>query len=147
MGHVKFTLQEVTKAQRGRVANATPRTLYPREWPGTHCIWGRVGPRVVLDCVKSIRHRDSNPAPSSRYTGDGTGSSNKRFVFVGFDLVPETRNASWGLQYSLSDSPRQCQDSPSNKATISSFRILSIPLVTNHLPSDHSLPSARQPSR
>ena len=25
--------------------NATPRPLYPRERPGTHCIGGRMGPR------------------------------------------------------------------------------------------------------
>ena len=31
------------------VVNATPRPLYPRERPGTHCIGGRVSPRAGLD--------------------------------------------------------------------------------------------------
>jgi len=34
--------------------NVTPRPLYPRQRPGTHCIGGRVGPRACLDgCGKS----------------------------------------------------------------------------------------------
>jgi hypothetical protein len=55
---VKFTLEQTMKAQRGSrgigllfnlgagwgwVVNATPRPLYPREWPGTHCTGGWVG--------------------------------------------------------------------------------------------------------
>jgi len=55
-----FTLEEATKAQRGKrgialllqmgcVVNATPRPLYTRERPGTHCIRGWVDPRVNLD--------------------------------------------------------------------------------------------------
>ena len=36
------------------VVNATPRPLYPREWPGGHCVGGWVGPREGLDvCWKS----------------------------------------------------------------------------------------------
>jgi hypothetical protein len=31
------------------VLNATPRPLYHRERPGTHCVGGWVGPRAVLD--------------------------------------------------------------------------------------------------
>jgi len=31
------------------VVNATPRPLFPRERPGTHCIGGWVGPRASLD--------------------------------------------------------------------------------------------------
>ena len=31
------------------VVNATPRPLYPREGPGSHCIGGRVGLRTGLD--------------------------------------------------------------------------------------------------
>ena len=39
------------------MANATPRPLYPRERPGTHCIGGCVGPRACLDgCGKSRPH-------------------------------------------------------------------------------------------
>jgi len=38
----------------GWVVNATPRPLYPRERPGTHCIGGWVRPRAGLDrCGKS----------------------------------------------------------------------------------------------
>jgi hypothetical protein len=38
----------------GLVVNATPRPLYPRESPGTHCTGGWVGPRAGLDgCRKS----------------------------------------------------------------------------------------------
>ena len=33
----------------GWVVNATPRPLYPRERPATHCTGGWVGPRAVLD--------------------------------------------------------------------------------------------------
>jgi len=48
------------------VVNATPRPLYPRERPGTHCIGGWVGLRDGLDwCRKSRLHRDSIPGPSS----------------------------------------------------------------------------------
>ena len=47
------------------VVNATPRSLYSREWPGTHCAGGWVGPRAGVDgCGKSRRHRDSIHGPS-----------------------------------------------------------------------------------
>jgi hypothetical protein len=61
---VNLTLDKATKAQRGSrgialffnlgagwewVVNATPRSLYPRERPGTHCIGGWEGPRPGLD--------------------------------------------------------------------------------------------------
>jgi hypothetical protein len=37
------------------VVKATPRPLYPREWPCVHCIGGWVGPRSGLDgCGKSL---------------------------------------------------------------------------------------------
>jgi hypothetical protein len=78
---VKFTLEQAMKAQRGSrgilysslnlcarwgwVVNATPRPRYPREWPGTHCTGGWVGPRAGLDgCWISRLHRDSIPGPS-----------------------------------------------------------------------------------
>ena len=55
-------------ARWGWVVNATPRPLYPRERPGTHCIGGWVGPKASLDmCGKSRLHRDSIPGPSSPY--------------------------------------------------------------------------------
>ena len=53
------------------VENATPRPLYPRERPGTHCIGGWVGPRVDLDgCGKSstgIRSSDRPARSQSLY--------------------------------------------------------------------------------
>ena len=49
----------------GWVLNATPRPLYPRETPGTHCIGGWMGIRVGLDgCGKSRPLRDSIPGQS-----------------------------------------------------------------------------------
>jgi hypothetical protein len=53
-------------ARRGWVVSTTPRSLYPRERPGTHCTEGWVGPRAGLDvCEKSRPHRHSIPGPSS----------------------------------------------------------------------------------
>ena len=50
------------------VVNTTPRPLYPRESPGTHCTEGWVGPRADLDgCGKSLLHRDSIPGPYSTW--------------------------------------------------------------------------------
>ena len=50
----------------GWVVNATPRPLYPRERPDTHCIGGWVSPRAGLEgCGKSRPGRDSIPGPSS----------------------------------------------------------------------------------
>ena len=58
---VMFTLEQAMKAQRysytlslisalnRRVVNATPRPLYPRERPGTHCIERWVVLRAVMD--------------------------------------------------------------------------------------------------
>jgi hypothetical protein len=42
------------------VVSPTPRPIYPRERPGTHCTGSWVGPRAGLDaCEKSRPHRDS----------------------------------------------------------------------------------------
>ena len=50
----------------GGWVNATPRPLYPRDRPGTHCIRGWGGPRAGLDGCEIYRpHRDSIPGPSS----------------------------------------------------------------------------------
>jgi hypothetical protein len=50
----------------GGVVSTTPRPLYPRERPGTHCTEGWVGPRAGLDvCEKSRPHRNSITGPSS----------------------------------------------------------------------------------
>jgi hypothetical protein len=44
------------------VVNTTPRSFYPRERPGTHCIEGWVGPRAGLDGRRKSRpHRDTIP--------------------------------------------------------------------------------------
>ena len=46
----------------GGQRHATPRPLYPREEPGTHCIGGWVGPGAGLErCGKSRPHWDSIP--------------------------------------------------------------------------------------
>jgi hypothetical protein len=53
-------------SRRGWVVSTTPRPLYPREGPDTHCTERWVGPRAGLDvCEKSRPHRDSIPGPSS----------------------------------------------------------------------------------
>ena len=50
----------------GWVVDATPRPLYRRERPGTHCIGGWLGPRAGLNgCGKSRHHRDSILGPSN----------------------------------------------------------------------------------
>jgi hypothetical protein len=49
-------------ARRGWVVSITPRALYPRFGPGTHCTGGWVGPRA---CEKSRPQRDLIPGPSS----------------------------------------------------------------------------------
>jgi hypothetical protein len=49
------------------VVSTTPRPLYPRENPGTHCVGGWVGPRAGLDvCEKSRLHRYSIPDRPAR---------------------------------------------------------------------------------
>jgi hypothetical protein len=53
-------------AKRGWVVSTTPRPLYPRERPGTHCTGGWVGPMACLNvCEKSHPYLDSIPGPSS----------------------------------------------------------------------------------
>jgi len=50
----------------GWVINVTPRPLYPREWIGTHCKDGWVGPSAGLDrCGIPRPYWPSNPGPSS----------------------------------------------------------------------------------
>jgi hypothetical protein len=49
----------------GWVVNATPRSLYPLQRPGAHCVGGMVGPTADLDwCRKSRFDRDSIPGQS-----------------------------------------------------------------------------------
>jgi hypothetical protein len=53
-------------ARRRWMVSTTPRSLYPRERPGTPFAGGWVGPSADLDvCEKSRPHRDSIPGPSS----------------------------------------------------------------------------------
>jgi hypothetical protein len=42
-------------ARRGWVVSTTPRPLYPRERPGTHCTGGLMGPRAGLDVREKSR--------------------------------------------------------------------------------------------
>ena len=50
----------------GRLDNATPWLLFPRERPGTHCIGDCVDPRAGMNgCGKFPIHLDSIPGPSS----------------------------------------------------------------------------------
>jgi len=52
----------------GWVVNDTPRPLYSRERPGTHCIGGWVGPGPVwTDADNLAPHRNSIPGPFSPY--------------------------------------------------------------------------------
>ena len=65
----------------GWVVNATPRPLYPRERPGTHCIGDWVGLRAGLDrCGKSCLPPGFDPQTvqpvANRYT-DGIGEGCK----------------------------------------------------------------------
>jgi hypothetical protein len=70
--YVKYTLETATKAQRWNrytyllllltsapdwvwVFKAIPRRLCPMEWPGTHYVWGWVGPRTGLDGCGKFR--------------------------------------------------------------------------------------------
>jgi hypothetical protein len=51
--------------RKGWVVCTTPRPLYPRERPDTHCTRGWVGLRAGVDvCEKSRPHRDSIPGLS-----------------------------------------------------------------------------------
>jgi hypothetical protein len=49
--------------RRGWVVTTTPRPLYPRERPGTHCTGSWVGPRAGLDVF--TRHGVYQPPPFS----------------------------------------------------------------------------------
>jgi hypothetical protein len=40
--------------RRGWVVSVTPRPLYPRERPGTHCTGGWVGPRAGLNLCENL---------------------------------------------------------------------------------------------
>ena len=74
---VKFTLEQATKAERGSrcilyfffnlsarwgwVVNASPRPLYTREWPGTHCTGGWVDPRAGLEGAENLAPTGFDP--------------------------------------------------------------------------------------
>jgi hypothetical protein len=40
--------------RKGWLVSTTPRPLYPRERPGTHCTGGWVGPRAGLDVWENL---------------------------------------------------------------------------------------------
>ena len=70
---VSSTLPSASVQNGGWVVNATPRPLYPRERPGTHCIGGWVDPRAGLDgCGESHPPPGFDPqtvqSVASRYT-------------------------------------------------------------------------------
>jgi len=72
----------------GWVVTPTPRPLYPRERPGTHCTGGWVGLRAGLDrCGKSRLHRDSIPT-------DRQARSESLYRLSNSSLPAETRR-SW----------------------------------------------------
>jgi hypothetical protein len=48
------------------VVNITPRPLYPREIPGTHCTGGWVGPRAGLDVCEKSRPHQRNLVPTEK---------------------------------------------------------------------------------
>ena len=79
----------------GWVVNTTPRPLYPREGPGTHCTGGWVGPRAGLDgCGKSrppteIRSPDRPTRSESLYRLSNRGSP--LISINGFISIIETK--------------------------------------------------------
>ena len=109
--NVKFALEQTTKAQRGSrgiallfldlcaiwgwVVSATPRPLYSRERPDTHCIWGWVGPRAGLNgCGK---FRPPPPPPGIRFPDRPTRSESLyrvRYIYIKWQirLVPPPVN-------------------------------------------------------
>jgi hypothetical protein len=62
----------------GWVVNATPRPLYPRERPGTHCIGGWVDPKAENLASTWIRSPDRPALSESLY----------RLSYPGLKLVP-----------------------------------------------------------
>ena len=79
----------------GWVVSATPRPLYPREKPGTHCIGGWVGLRAGLDRCGKIRPppefdpRTVHPV-ASRYTDRAIGvhtASNGKYIDIVYFLL------------------------------------------------------------
>ena len=62
---VKFSFLNLGSRWRS-VVNVTPRPLYPRERPGSHCIGCWLGPRTGLDrCGESRPQRNSILVPST----------------------------------------------------------------------------------
>ena len=56
------TLPLTSTLDGGWLVSTTPRPLYPRQRPGTHCVEGWVGPRAGLDgCGKSRRPPEFDP--------------------------------------------------------------------------------------
>ena len=82
----------------GWVVNATPRPLYPRERPGTHCIGGWVSPRAGLEGFGKSRpqpgfHPRTVQPVASRYADWDmpahivTGVQDKMFIVIGWQYL------------------------------------------------------------
>jgi len=76
-------------ARWGWVVNATPRPLYPCEWPSTHCIGAWVGSRAGLnECGKLRHHQKLRNLPNEfkiSFT-DGWLGGGRRYIGVVYNL-------------------------------------------------------------
>jgi hypothetical protein len=54
------------------VVSTTPRPIYPRERPGTHCTRSCVGPKAGLDVFENSRHQSHAPPALPRAKGPST---------------------------------------------------------------------------
>jgi len=85
------------------VVKATPRPLYPRERPGTHCMGGWVGPSSGLDgCEPGFDPRTVQPV-ASRYTVKDVDKDISQILCL-LDFFFDT-----GIRRSLHKSERMCQ--------------------------------------
>jgi hypothetical protein len=82
------------------VVNATPRPLYPRERPGTHCIGGWVCPRAGLDKCGKCHHTGIRfPGHPARI------ESLYRLSYPSPLRNPRTKIISWPLEMGLMGCP------------------------------------------
>jgi hypothetical protein len=75
------------------VVNAKNRPFYPREWPGTHCTGGWVGPRAGLDVLKISPPPGFEPRAAQLVASRYTGYSIPAHIWQGWPLneLGETR--------------------------------------------------------
>jgi hypothetical protein len=80
----------------GWVVNATARSLYPRERPGTRCIGGWLGPRAGLDGRGKSRppplNRDFTPGTIRSVVSRYTDCRYPGSVYVEYLIKCELRN-------------------------------------------------------